>query len=128
VATVFVSHRSIDSLPAERLASELRDQGHDVWIDVWKIHIGDSIVQRINEGLVDSVYVVLCYSDAGVLAPWMSREWMSALAQQLNGASVRLLPVRLTGGEPPAILADIKYADLVRDWSAGVNSLAAAIH
>ena len=46
----------------------------------------------------------------------MSREWMSALARQIEGAQVRLLPVRLTGGSPPPILADLKYADLVTDW------------
>ena len=64
---------------------------------------------------------------AGVLAPWMSREWMSALARQLDGHAVKLLPVRLSGGEPPAILADIKYADLVKDWDGGVRALLRAI-
>jgi hypothetical protein len=51
---------------------------------------------------------------------------MSALARQLEGHNVRILPVRLTGGGPPAILADIKYADLVRDWDKGVAELLAA--
>ena len=37
-------------------------------------------------------------------------------------------PIALsTGGEPPAMLADLKYADLVRDWSAGVAELLRAI-
>ena len=57
----------------------------------------------------------------------MSREWMSALALQLEGSGVKLLPVRLTGGEPPAILADIKYADLVSDRSRGMSQLLRAI-
>lgn len=127
MASVFVSHRSADAPAAEQLASELRHRGHNVWLDIWKIDIGDSIVQRINEGLAASSYVVLCYSDTGVSAPWMSREWMSTLAQQLNGVATRLLPARLTGGHPPAILADIKYADLVKDWSSGMNALDAAM-
>jgi hypothetical protein len=127
MATVFISHRGDDTDVAERLASVLRHRGHDVWLDVWKIDVGDSIVARINEGLSGASYLVLCYSDAGISAPWMSREWMSALAQQLNGVPVRLLPVRLTGGSPPAILADIKYADLVADWSSGIDALCAAL-
>jgi hypothetical protein len=57
----------------------------------------------------------------------MGREWMSALARQLNGRGVKVLPVRLTGGESPAILEDIKHADLVADWSSGVAELLAAI-
>ncbi|WP_165964244.1 hypothetical protein [Actinomadura sp. KC216] len=38
---------------------------------------------------------------------------MSTLARQLNGAGVRLLP----GGEPPAMIADLKSADLVTGWA-----------
>jgi hypothetical protein len=57
----------------------------------------------------------------------MGREWMSFLAAQLNGKDVKLLPVRLTGGEPPVILEDVKYADLVKDWDKGVSDLLRAI-
>jgi hypothetical protein len=81
----------------------------------------------MNEGLEGSTFLVLCYSSSGVSSPWMSREWMAALARQLNGHNVRVLPVRLTGGQPPAILDDIRYADLVGDWSQGVIDLLEAI-
>jgi len=127
MASIFVSHRIADANAAERLAEELRARGHRVWLDFWEIRLGDSIVEKMNEGLRDCSYVVLCYSDAGSTSPWMSREWMSALARQLGGAGVIVLPVRLTGGSPPAILADIKYADLTADWDGGVNALCTAI-
>jgi hypothetical protein len=45
----------------------------------------------------------------------------------LEGQQIRLLPARLTGGTPPPILADIKYADLVSDWAIGVHALSDAI-
>jgi hypothetical protein len=51
----------------------------------------------------------------------------SALARQMNGANVKILPVVLTGGSPPAILADIQYADLNSDWDSGVRQLLKAI-
>lgn len=124
---VFISHRVVDNREAERLAAALQSRGHDVWLDVWDIKIGDSIVDRINSGLLNAAYLILCYSDIGSMSPWMSREWMSALARQLEGSGVRLLPVRLTGGSPPAILADIKYADLVTDWSSGIDALCEAL-
>lgn len=127
MASLFISHRGVDQDAAERLARELRNRGHVVWLDSWKINIGDSIVERINDGLAGSSYLVLCYSDASSTSPWMNREWMSTLARQLKGAQTRLLPVRLTGGSPPAILADLKYADLVADWSSGVNALCDAV-
>ena len=119
----FISHRGEDADLAERLAEEIRQAGFQVWLDEWEINLGDSIAEKINSGLENARYVVLCYSKAGVLSPWISREWMSALARQLNGYGVNVLPVRLSGGEPPAILADIKYPDLVKDWDRGISEL-----
>jgi hypothetical protein len=127
MSNVFISHRGDDTQQAEQLATEIRHVGHKVWLDAWKIDMGDSIVERINEGLEGATYMVVCYSSSGVTAPWMSREWMSALARQLNGYSIKLLPVVLTGGEPPAILADVKYANLVKDWQQGIAQLLHAI-
>lgn len=124
---VFISHRGADAALAAKLADELRQAGHDVRLDVWDLNLGDSIVAFMNDALADARSVVVCYSAAGVLAPWMSREWMAALALQLNGHGVKLLPVRLSGGEPPAILADLKYADLVQDWDGGLRELLRAL-
>lgn len=113
---------------AERLAKELRERGHDVWIDSWKIKIGDSVIERINDGLAGTSFLVLCCSDIGAGAgAWTEREWMSALARQLDGANVHILPVRLTGGTSPPILADVKYADLVADWQRGVDEICDAL-
>jgi len=127
VANVFISHRRTDQLEAEKLATEIRNAGHTVWLDDWNIGLGDSIVGRMNEGLEAADYVVLCYSSSGVDSEWISREWMSALAQQLNGAGIKLIPALLTGGGPPAILADIYYADLIKDWSGGVAMILKAL-
>lgn len=127
MANVFISHRRADDAEAERLAIEIRSAGHDVWLDVWEIGIGDSIIQRMNEGLTGAAYLVLCYSSSDVMAPWISSEWMNTLARQLNGENVKILPVRLTGGTPPPILASIRYADLVADWPGGLTELLRAI-
>jgi TIR domain len=127
MANVFVSYRLSDAEQARTLAEAVRDAGHSVWLDEWMIDLGDSIVGRIEDGLEGASYVLLCYSDSGVSSPWMSREWMSTLARQLDGRRVKILPLRLTGGEPPALLADIKYADLVADWDKGLGQVLAAI-
>jgi len=127
MATVFISYRRTDEAAAERLAEEIRDCGHDVWLDIWRLNIGDSIIAEIDKGLSGASFLVLCLSGDPGNSPWMDREWMSTLARQLSGAAVRLLPARLSGGTPPSILADIKYADLVRDWAGGVAAICTAI-
>ena len=126
MANVFISHRKLDSDAAQRLALEIKNGGHSIWFDEWQIGVGDLIVARIEEGLKGSHYLVLCYSSSG-MSDWVDREWMSTLARQLSGHNVKVLPVLLTGGEAPAILADIKFANLVADWNKGVQALLKAM-
>ena len=126
MANLFICHRKADAASAERLARTLELSGHSVWFDEWNINVGDSIVARINEGLEGSHYVVLCYSASG-MSGWVNREWQSTLARQLSGHAIKLLPALLSGGDAPAILADIKYANLVADWDKGVQALLVSI-
>ncbi|HEV7646117.1 MAG TPA: toll/interleukin-1 receptor domain-containing protein [Pyrinomonadaceae bacterium] len=127
MANVFISHRTNDNREAELLANEMRKAGHNVWLDIWNITLGHSIVERINEGLEQANYLILCYSSSGIDSEWMRREWMSGLSRKLNGKQINILPVILTGGEPPAILEDVLYVDLTKNWSDGVVSLLRAI-
>jgi len=128
MADVFISHRTADTGQAERLQSDLARLGHRVWLDSLELTIGDSILAHINARLSTASHLLLCISSAGVDAPWVSREWLSSLARQLNGARIKLLPVLLPGGAMPPIIADIKYADLTADWAAGVDQLDEALH
>jgi hypothetical protein len=127
MVAVFVSHRADDKADAELLARDIKSRGHAVWLDSWEIHPGDSIIEKIGEGLASADYVVVCFSVAGSSSPWMAREWMSTLARQLEGVGVKLIPVLLDGGVPPVLLADVRYVDLTRDWAAGVNRLCAVL-
>ncbi|GAA2659881.1 toll/interleukin-1 receptor domain-containing protein [Paractinoplanes durhamensis] len=126
MANVFVSYRTPDVTTAMKLAEALRAAGHEVWLDRWEITIGDSIVERINQGLTGLSYLVLCWSASGE-STWQRREWQPTLARQLEGEPVKILPVRLSGGTGPAIIRDLRYADLEHDWDAGVRELLAAI-
>ncbi|WP_456737460.1 MULTISPECIES: toll/interleukin-1 receptor domain-containing protein [unclassified Bradyrhizobium] len=123
MAKIMISHRTKDSAEAERLASDLRAAGNAVWLDIWEIELGDSIIERMNSGLGDAEYLLLGLSSTGVDAPWISREWMSALARQLENKGMKLLPVKLTGGELPPVLADLQYADAVKDYDSALRAI-----
>lgn len=127
MADVFIAHRGSDAKISETLAKAIQEAGYEVWLDMWEIGLGDSIVGKMNEGLAKLKYLILCFSSDGVDAPWISREWMTTLARQLDGQSVKILPVRLSGGNPPAILADLRYADLVADWNKGLEEILSAL-
>ena len=127
MANVFISHRSTDTTIAEKIANDIRAHGHMVWIDVWELNLGDSLVERIDDGLQGASYFVMCLSADGVHTPWMSREWMSALATQLNTKTVKILPIKCSPGDPPAIMADVKYADATKDYDAAIDAILKAI-
>ncbi len=126
MANVFLCHRKADAVLVERLAIELRGAGHQVWLDDWRIGVGDSVVAEIEQGLAGAHYLVLCYSAAGP-SDWTDREWQSTLHRQLAGHAVKILPARISGGGPSAILADLRYADLVADWNQGLADLLKAV-
>ncbi|MDX3663076.1 toll/interleukin-1 receptor domain-containing protein [Streptomyces sp. ID05-26A] len=127
MAAVFVCHKLVDKVEVEKLVREIEQRGHRVWYSSSEIKIGDSIVGKINEGLAGADYVVACFSEADCSSSWMAAEWMSTLARQVEGDSVKLLTALFAGGKPPAILADKRYADLSQDWVAGVELLCAAL-
>lgn len=123
---VFICHRTDDKTVAEQLANQISAAGHHVWLDLWSIGVGDSIVAEIDKGLSATNYLVLCYSKSGP-SDWTDREFHSTLHRQLSGHPVKILPARLSGGKPPTILADIRYADFVEDWNKGLTDLLKAI-
>ena len=127
MSNIFISHRTSDLVEAERLATALRMAGHTVWLDKWNINIGDSIIEKMNQALEVASHLIICYSSSGVTSPWMSREWMSALARKLNGHNIKLIPVILSGGVPPAILADLKWIDLSQNWTNRIQDLLRAL-
>jgi hypothetical protein len=127
MSIVFISHRSTDAETAERLAGDLEALGHTTKLDSRDVVVGDSITGWMNEAATDCDALVICLSGDGVAAPWISREWLSTLARCLEGEDIQLLPLRLPGGKPPALLADLKYADASRDWDEAVCALDQAL-
>ena len=127
MVNVFISYQEHDRIPAERLSMELRDRGYGVVADHLNVMVGDSIVRQIGHEPSDASFLVLFLPEATSTSTWMDREWMSALARQLERANVRVLPVILSGATPPPILADTKYVDLGYDWDGGLNALIKAI-
>ena len=64
MSKIFLSHTSIDKPFVRKLAADLRNSGHTVWIDEAEINIGDSLVDKIREALdsVDFVVVVFYFA------------------------------------------------------------------
>lgn len=83
---VFMSHASEDKESIARpLAEALEARGLRVWFDNQEILIGDSIRQKIEEGLAQSSYGVVILSK-----PFISKFWTNF---ELDGLIERVLPI-----------------------------------
>jgi hypothetical protein len=71
---VFVSHASEDKVFVERLAHDLIIRGVQVWYAEWEIRVGESIVQKINEGIDSSGSLLVVLSEASTRSAWVGRE------------------------------------------------------
>lgn len=114
--TVFISYSHADSHFVDQLANKLKASGVDVWIDKWMIKVGNSITQKINEGIGASDFLIVILSHASVNSRWVREE--------LNAATVRnieqekhafILPVLLEQCEIPTLLQHRKYANFAND-------------
>lgn len=93
---VFICHASEDKVAlVEPLVAALERRGLRVWLDQMQIMIGDSLTERIDDGLAHSRFGVVIVSPA-VLAKetwWVRRELNALAAREAQEGRVVVLPV-----------------------------------
>jgi hypothetical protein len=124
---VFLCHASADKGMVRRVAADLRTVGYNIWLDEFEIKAGDSIVEKISLGTERAHALILFVSQSSSSSKWVQREWQSVLSRRLSGNSVLIIPARIEECELPTIMADIRYADFVEDYQAGLDEIASAL-
>ena len=106
---VFISHNKTDAEAARELAIFLAAEEMGVWFDEWEVQAGDSIVEKIEEGLNDCSHFILLWSQNAVRSAWVRQELRAALVKAIEEGGPRVIPVRLDETELPLLLRDLKY-------------------
>lgn len=90
---VFISHASEDKEAVARpLAKRLSDAGVEVWLDAHTLTLGDSLRQKIDEGLAGSQYGIVVLSPSFFAKQWPQQELDGLYAREMVGGKV-ILPV-----------------------------------
>jgi hypothetical protein len=90
---VFISHASEDKENVARpLADALRRTGMKVWLDQQELEIGDSLSEKVDEGLSKSYFGVVILSKAFFLKHWPRRELAGLRSREEAGRKI-ILPV-----------------------------------
>jgi TIR domain len=107
---VFISYYSGDSEFVRRLQRDLEARNVHVWRDEHEIEIGDSLSQKIQEGLQRSHSMAVVLSPDALARPWVNDELRAGYAKRLAG-DFKIFPVLHKDCPLPPLLADYRYAD-----------------
>jgi RNA-directed DNA polymerase len=119
---VFLCHSSKDKeTVVNHLEAALASAGVRVWLDAKQIAWGDNIVEKINEGLAKSKFVILVLSPAFVTSKWPVHEMNSVLSREITSGVPTALPLIVgTAKEKEDILSlyPLLAAKRYLEWSA----------
>jgi hypothetical protein len=94
-----------------------------VWLDEWELRVGDSLVERLEAGILQAGYLAVVLSSRSVESAWVQRELNAALAEELRRQGVFILPVLLENCEIPLFVRDKMYADFRTRYADGLQSI-----
>lgn len=122
---VFLSFGWEDHSLAGKIAHELMSQGVDTWWADWEIKSGDSIRQRIDEGLGRCTHFLVLLSPNSIDKPWVKEEMDAGFMRMLDNACTFLplrynlshekLPPLLKGRLSPEVSDDMELTQLIND-------------
>jgi hypothetical protein len=111
-----------------QLAADLTKAGITVWLDEQRILVGESITQRISQGLAESDFFLIALSDASVGSQWVQKELNAALLKEMEKRKVVVLPIKLSECAVPPLIRDKKYADFSASYKEGLKELLRAMN
>ena len=78
MSSVFLSHNSKDKPWVRGLAERLMADDVVVWLDEAEINIGDSLIDKIAEGIKEMKFVAAIISKNSVESSWVQKEAMGS--------------------------------------------------
>jgi pyrimidine deaminase RibD-like protein len=121
--SAFISYSSQDNAFAERLASDLKARKLGVWFDKWEICVGDSLMQKIGQGIRENDYLIVVLSPDSVASEWVKKELAEAMQREIAEKRVVVLPILYRQCQRPPFLADKKYANFTKTYEEGFGEL-----
>jgi predicted peroxiredoxin len=123
----FISHSTKNKPFVRKLAADLVANGVKVWIDEQRILVGDSIPEKIAQGLAESDFFLLVVSESSVASSWVKKELSTALVNEIERRKVTILPIKLDNADMPDSIRDKLYADFRGSYDDGLSKLLQSI-
>ena len=109
--SVFLSHSSRDKVFVRSIVQYLEKHGIRVWLDEADLLAGESLVDRLSQSVLQTHLVLAVLSKNSVASNWVKKELVVAAHQEIDGRTVKIVPILKDDCEVPAFLADKLYLD-----------------
>jgi formylglycine-generating enzyme len=119
---VFVSHAHQDAEFAQRLAADLRRNGHPVWIAPDSILIGEDWPDAIDRGLDESGVIVVALTSHALASYWVRKETSTARILEAH-KHIRFILLDVADCDPPSAWKTYQYAPFRDNYQAGLHAL-----
>ncbi|KFJ11625.1 TIR domain protein [Delftia acidovorans] len=113
--SIFLSHTYTDKTFVRKLAADLEAHGIRYWLDEAEIKVGESLIEKIRQGLDEVDYVAAVLSPNSIASPWVQRELDVAMNQEISGRKIKVLPLIYRKCDLPGFLLGKFYADFTND-------------
>jgi tetratricopeptide (TPR) repeat protein len=124
---VFISYSSHDRSFAEKLAKDLSGMGVGVWFDQWEMGVGDSLIEKISEGIENNDFLAIILSPFSIESSWVNKELRTALCREIEQKSVFVLPILYQDCKIPMFLKEKIYADFRVDYENGLKKILSVV-
>jgi len=125
--SVFISYNHRDSEFVDKLAMSLISHNVKVWKDEWQISVGDSFINKIQDGLEGASYICVVFSNNSIKSEWVKREINAGLLKEIEDKKITILPVVIDDCKIPLLLRDKLFADFRDNFDTGLKNLLAVI-
>lgn len=114
-STIFLSHSSVDKPKVDEVYAYLHSKGIRAWYDKFEIDVGDSITDKINDGLENSKVglIFLSKNFLNSKTGWTKSEMNYFFTKKMREKEKKFFVVNLdlAHDELPPLLQDYKYFD-----------------
>ena len=128
---IFICHASEDKISIARpLATCLSERGLSYWFGEAEISAGESITEKVNEGLRVSNFVAVILSRAFMIKPWPKKELRAVLNLEAKSDREIIIPILVgTQAEVDVIIDEFPLLNdkLFLLWDSDANRVANAV-
>ncbi|MBI3013861.1 MAG: toll/interleukin-1 receptor domain-containing protein [Candidatus Tectomicrobia bacterium] len=124
---LFISYSHADKDFVDRLATQLVAHKVNVWLDRWEMHVGESIIDRIQRAIMDASALLVILSPESVESEWCKKELNSGLIRELEERQIVVLPVLVRDCTIPMFLREKLYADFRTNFDDGLRTILEAV-